>query len=130
MQWSELESNRDVLKGAVGQTWDRLTDADRDEIAGDRGRMLSALQTRYAVGEADAEALLEDGRDDLRVGGEGGCEAARRYQMAQHEFADARFGDKGKKSSRCARAGGRGADVGQRLQVLKRGPIKPAGAKA
>jgi uncharacterized protein YjbJ (UPF0337 family) len=56
MNWDRIEGNSwSMLKSVVRKQWDRLTDEELDEIAGDRERLVGKVQERYDIPRDEAE---------------------------------------------------------------------------
>jgi uncharacterized protein YjbJ (UPF0337 family) len=51
-QWSHL-------RGKINQWWDRLTDADLEQIAGSKAQLIRLLQTRYGYAQERAEQEVD-----------------------------------------------------------------------
>jgi len=59
MNWQKIEGNRwPALRPMLRKQWGRLTEADLDEIAGHRDRLLAKIQERYGLAREDAELAL------------------------------------------------------------------------
>jgi uncharacterized protein YjbJ (UPF0337 family) len=59
MTWDEIESNWLQLSDKVRGTWSKLTDDDYERIAGQRDRLLAAIQNHYGVSKDEAEHELD-----------------------------------------------------------------------
>lgn len=64
MNWREVEADWDHYKKRVKGKWDKLTDADMDQIHGDRHRLMQALQERYSLPKEKAEEQLDQFLDE------------------------------------------------------------------
>ena len=60
MNKDQLEGNWKQLKGAVRETWGKLTDDDFDRIAGKREQLVGTLQKRYGIAKEEAERQVKD----------------------------------------------------------------------
>jgi uncharacterized protein YjbJ (UPF0337 family) len=64
--WSPVEANWAHLRALARERWARLTDADFDQIAGDRDRLLARLRTHYGISEAEAELEVNEWESVVR----------------------------------------------------------------
>lgn len=90
-----FEANWHQLKGKVREKFGKLTDDDLLEVSGKVETLVGKLQERYDISLEEAEERVTglhidaDGMElETDIQGEGNYEAARRYQKAQHAFAD------------------------------------------
>jgi len=60
MNWDSMEGDWKQIKGNLKARWDKLTDDDLEEIAGDRARFVGRLGEVYGLTEQRAEAELRD----------------------------------------------------------------------
>ena len=67
MIWEQVERHWDDFKGAIREQWSRLSEADLDEIAGRRERLLQKLQAHYGSGRAQVEAEVRAFWDRLET---------------------------------------------------------------
>lgn len=103
MDMNDISANWHQLKGAVREKFGQLTDDDMLEIDGKVEVLVGKLQERYDISAEEAEERVnglhsnQDGTKpstdttnagDSQIQGEGNYDASRRYQKAQHEFAD------------------------------------------
>ena len=69
--WKQVANNWDNFKTKIQAEWDILTDAELDEIGGDRDQFVSKLKTRYGMAEEQAErkidAWLQEIESDLQA---------------------------------------------------------------
>jgi uncharacterized protein YjbJ (UPF0337 family) len=63
----EIAMNEDIikgkwnqLKGDVQKRWGKLTNDRIDQVAGDRTKLLGAIQESYGLGKDEAEKQLKD----------------------------------------------------------------------
>jgi len=53
------QSDAEQLKGSLRRQWGRLTDAQIEQIAGDRSRLASQIHKTYGIGIEEAEEQVE-----------------------------------------------------------------------
>lgn len=66
MRSEALGKRWDEIRDDVSRRWDRLTEADLDQIAGDAERLMSALRERYEYSREEAERGVEELIEMLR----------------------------------------------------------------
>lgn len=96
MNWNDIEANWHQLRGAIRENFAKLTDDDLLEIGGKVEVMVGKLQEKYGLSLEEAKSVIEDiklnadGTIELETSlqGEGDIEASRRFQEAQHQFAE------------------------------------------
>ncbi len=66
MNWSEIQSRWDPMKGLLVSYWHELNDGDLARIDGKRDRLTRVLQERYGLNAAEAEAAICDFEKDVR----------------------------------------------------------------
>lgn len=59
MNWEQVESQWDNLKGKVKEQWGRLTDDDLTRIRGKRDQLLARIKERYGIEKEKAEKDLD-----------------------------------------------------------------------
>lgn len=69
MNKQTIEGNWMQIKGAVRETWGKLTDDDMDVIAGKRDQLIGKIQERYgkAVDVVDREVNEFEDRESMKV---------------------------------------------------------------
>jgi uncharacterized protein YjbJ (UPF0337 family) len=68
MNWDRIEGNSwSMLKSVVRKQWDRLTDEELDEIAGDRERLVGKVQERYDIPRDEAERQVREWEEGPRL---------------------------------------------------------------
>lgn len=55
-----LEGNWKQLKGAVRETWDKLSDIDLDAIKGKEEKLVGRIQEKYGLAKLEAEKAVAD----------------------------------------------------------------------
>ena len=97
MDINNLKANWLQLKGRIKEEYGDLTDNDLMEIEGRLDVLIGKLQERYDISYEEAQKranriLLVANRaqtsNQSDILGEGDIEAGRRFQKAQHEFAE------------------------------------------
>lgn len=95
MNMNDIQANWHQMKGAAREKFGKLTDDDMQEIGGKVEVLMGKLQERYDISAEEAEKMVtglyidqEGMKLDTDIQGEGNYEASRRYQEAQHEFAE------------------------------------------
>jgi hypothetical protein len=69
MNWAQAQADYDRMRPLLRSYWDRLTDADLDEVAGDRARLVGRVADRYALDAAAAHRAVCAFEKDVRLPG-------------------------------------------------------------
>jgi uncharacterized protein YjbJ (UPF0337 family) len=59
MNWDQIKGDWQQLSAKLKEKWSKLTDDELKAIAGNRERVLSALQQRYGLNKERAEIELD-----------------------------------------------------------------------
>lgn len=65
MEWKQIESHWREVKGEARKHWDQLSDADLEQIAGHRERLVAKIRERYGFSAEDAEHRVDVFRKSL-----------------------------------------------------------------
>ena len=60
MNWDIIEGKWKQVKGEVRGKWGKLTDDDLEVIAGNKDKLVGALQERYGQSRDEAEREVDD----------------------------------------------------------------------
>lgn len=60
MNWEQIQSNWIQFKSIIKHDWDKLTDAQLDEVAGRREYLIRKIQLMYGLSKVEIEAQLSD----------------------------------------------------------------------
>jgi hypothetical protein len=63
MQWEQIENNWLVYRFIIKQHWDEISLQQLNNIAGERARFSSTIQSTYDVSSAYAEQEISDWQD-------------------------------------------------------------------
>jgi uncharacterized protein YjbJ (UPF0337 family) len=66
MEWKQIESDWDSLKGEVKQKWGKFTENDFTLMKGKKDELLARIKHVYGVAKEDAEKQIEEFRDSLK----------------------------------------------------------------
>lgn len=96
MNATDIEANWHQFEGFVREKFGELTDDDVAQLNGKVENLIGKLQERYNLSLPEAESVITglqiNDQGELELGtmieGEGSVDAARRFQDAQHQFAD------------------------------------------
>jgi uncharacterized protein YjbJ (UPF0337 family) len=66
MEWHEIESRWEHIKGKVKEKWDKLTDNDLAAIQGKRHELVNRIKHIYGVAKEDVEKQIEEFRVSLK----------------------------------------------------------------
>jgi len=72
MEWHSMCGCLSKLRGAIRESWERLTDADLDVVSSSPDKLRRRLQRRYGYSRAEAQAAIDDFVERILVVGEGG----------------------------------------------------------
>jgi len=59
MNWDQIEGKWKQLTGAAREQWGKLTDNDVQTLTGKKDQLVGAIQERYGIAKAEAEAQAE-----------------------------------------------------------------------
>jgi uncharacterized protein YjbJ (UPF0337 family) len=68
MNWNEVESQWNEVKGSVRAKYNKLTDDDIRAIGGKKDQFISKLQERYGMSREQAQKDAENFLQGLQVG--------------------------------------------------------------
>jgi uncharacterized protein YjbJ (UPF0337 family) len=96
MNATDIEANWHQFEGFIREKFGKLTNDDVAQLNGKVENLIGKLQERYNLSLAEAESVItglkinDSGEPELgtTIEGEGSIEASRRFQEAQHQFAD------------------------------------------
>jgi len=60
MKWEFVEENWPYFDRKVKRNWDKLSDSDIQQIAGNRERLVEKIKERYGCSREKAESEIED----------------------------------------------------------------------
>jgi uncharacterized protein YjbJ (UPF0337 family) len=60
MNWDQIEGKWKRFSGAAREGWGKLTDNDRETIAGKKDQLVGRIQERYGVARAKADKQAEE----------------------------------------------------------------------
>ncbi|MGU3576678.1 CsbD family protein [Brucellaceae bacterium C25G] len=60
MDWKHIKADWHLVKNKVKDEWDKLTDADIDEVNGDYDLLQTKIQDRYGIKEEHAKLQLDE----------------------------------------------------------------------
>ena len=63
MEWNDIEQQWDRMKVHARVRWDKLTDKDVSQVAGNRGLLIAKIRERYALSAHDAEKEVQAFKD-------------------------------------------------------------------
>ena len=66
MEWNQIESQWDKLKGQVKQKWGMFTDDDILQIKGRKDDLIGRIKHVYGVAKEDAEIQIDEFRRSLK----------------------------------------------------------------
>jgi len=69
MNWSEIQNDWGRMSTLLHAHWPCLTDSDLQTVAGDRGKLARALQTRYLLSGQQTENAICAFEKDVRFPG-------------------------------------------------------------
>jgi len=67
MDWTEVKAHWPAHRAAVAHRWQRLSERELDEIAGDRQRLCERIQEVYGIGAEDAQGQISAWEDAQRT---------------------------------------------------------------
>ena len=59
MNWEQVKGQWNQSKGAIKQTWGKLTDEDLTVIAGQRDQLVGKIQERYGIAKEEADKQVK-----------------------------------------------------------------------
>ena len=65
MEWKQIEGQWKTVKGQARKQWDKLSDAELEQIAGSRERLLGKIRERYSLSPQDAERQVHQFEESL-----------------------------------------------------------------
>lgn len=60
MDWNHIKDNWHLVKGKIKEQWEKLTDADIDDVDGDYDLLHAKIQDRYGINEKQAKLQLDE----------------------------------------------------------------------
>ncbi len=67
MNWTQIESKWEQLKGDAKAEWGRLTETDLQAIRGNRDQLVGKIVERYGVLKASAQKDVEQWTERMRT---------------------------------------------------------------
>ncbi len=68
MEWKAMEQQWGQIKPHVRERWNKLTDDDVTQIAGNRDRLVAKLRERYSFSAQDAEKQVLEFKEAVTSG--------------------------------------------------------------
>jgi uncharacterized protein YjbJ (UPF0337 family) len=59
MNWTQVESKWDQMKGRARSEWGKLTDDDMTNLAGKKDQLLGKIVERYGIAKEQAELQID-----------------------------------------------------------------------
>ena len=64
--WDQLEGQWKQFRGAVRETWGKLTDDDFEQVKGNREQLVGRIQERYGIAKEDANRQVDEWAHGMR----------------------------------------------------------------
>lgn len=66
MNWEQIKADWKDVKGRARVAWGKLTDADLEQIRGNRDQLEAAVQKRYGVAKEEAQRQVAEWTNKLK----------------------------------------------------------------
>jgi uncharacterized protein YjbJ (UPF0337 family) len=67
MEWKKIEEHWKDVKGPAKKQWEKLSEADLEQIGGNKDRLVAKVREKYGMSAQDAELRVDRFRGSLTL---------------------------------------------------------------